>query len=229
MTNTFTAKYKGEIAGRHSSARPFTHALIVLVDEKPHRRDAYATEPGDDDRESFAQWAHRALKQPGDPWRLGTRKNSITLTHNATDIDEAKRKVEGGLDAWFARERDERIKYFEKQKAEGYFKPKVWKWVRAEHIAKWTESWQVGQFFELLAVVPVETETSLSVARRFAELPRDMQREILTDVCESMINAKAWDEIAGLLVAGHRYVPPDADEVKTLVVGQFAILPRPLS
>jgi hypothetical protein len=52
---------------------------------------------------------------------------------------------------------------------------------------------------KVLAIVPIETETSLSVAQRFAKLPKTKQHEILNEVCDSMLKAKAWDQIAGLL------------------------------
>jgi len=116
VARTFIARYKGEIIGRHASTTPFTHALIVCQDEEPYRRDAYEIEPDENERKEFAEITRRANAQIGDvkyPHALGGRGRAnwiSTLRLDKGDIEEAKKKIEGGFDPWFARMRGARIK-----------------------------------------------------------------------------------------------------------------------
>jgi hypothetical protein len=202
----YSAKLNGAVVGRRVSHVPYTHAIVLQESEDRAHKDAYATEPDDWLREHYNEDVQIANSRPGDKHpRWGRSKHLWLSTISARTIEEAKKGIEGGFNAYFQRYREDRIKRFEEEKAKEEFEPKVVKWLRLEELAEQSERYKQEHvenpgYWKFVCVVPAESFEGMSIAKAFSKLPKATQHTILVDVCEGMLNRKAWDEIAAFLV-----------------------------
>jgi hypothetical protein len=161
VSQTFIAKYKSEIVGRHTSVTPFTHAFIVLERpdlEEEERQYAYEEFPKNDDSPS-ARELYASLTETAS----GLVAGRYPLERIIPVESYLKKYLMGAAsyDEWLALGRKNEIDEFEQKKADGYYKPKVGRWCRAEKVAMWTERFKNPWHPKVLAIVPAETETSV--------------------------------------------------------------------
>lgn len=188
---TWIARHSGVEIGRITTHVPYSHALVQQVDEAAERARAYATEPDEFDHQLWTNWQGR---------REG---------HFAT------------FESMCAHNRQEEISRFESM-PRAIFQPYVAKWLRPEDVAACNptaanvKSWY-SHNYKVAKIVPVESEETVSVAQRVAKLAKPVLRDVLADVCNKMIERKAWDEIAHFLVA--QLGPEDTPLVLKLVRG----------
>ncbi|CAN5142591.1 hypothetical protein BH10PSE10_BH10PSE10_04710 [soil metagenome] len=202
----YSAKFNGAVVGRRVSHVPYTHAIVVQESEDRAHKDAYAPEPEDWLRQYYNEDVQIANSRPGAKHpRWDRSKHSWLSTISARGIEEARKNIEGGFEAYFQRHREDRIKRFEEEKIKGAFEPKVVKWLRQEELAEQTDRYKREHvenpgYWKFVCVVSSESVEGISIAKSFSKLPKTAQHTILAGVCEQMITRKAWNEIAALLV-----------------------------
>ena len=221
----YIVRWNGAVVGTKQNTNVrYTHAVIGQVEEKGVREWAYATANQDDEyRSLYDHYEKYARDEPDSRYRA----------------EYAARIEGGGFDVFVKRLREQRIKWFkELRQAEYPFAVHVLRWLKAGETNKMRQGpiafemypgarshrrsicdlLENGVFsYDWTKVVPVETETSIPVAQRFARMPKKSQRDLLGLVCDKMIERQAWDEIAGLLT---HHLEGDAPLVLKLLGGQ---------
>ena len=206
----YVAKLDGAILGRRSSPNVYTHAIIAQLDEEVERRYAYAAKPQEYEREWFDRYAAVAKSKIGELYPGSSTRGQTHLV-TADKINDAKKEIAGGFKAFHARQRQERIDDFERDKRDGRFEPRVVKWLRPEDPRpkfdpdkqnEWKISVLTYNFsrWKFARYVPAESVEHFSIAEAFAKLSETTRRTILTDICDKMLTRHAWDEIAALLM-----------------------------
>lgn len=151
----YVARLEGKIVGKRSTAsRTYSHALVVQNVEEFARKRAYGYTSTDTDSSNFEYYSIIAQQTAGVPCRPRDWKFDTTFTQD--DIDEAKKRIEGGFDAYVRRLRDAAIATFEANKANGYFEPHVATWCGRPDLAQKAINSHTGLHRAFVAIVAAE-------------------------------------------------------------------------
>jgi hypothetical protein len=154
MTTKYIARLDGKIVGRRTTkARTYTHAIVVQRIEELARKDAYEYTATKEDRRSFDYYTAVAARttETQVPHPAG-----FNYTSSASEIADAKQRIEGGFDAFIARKRADYIERFEAHKAKGGFEPQVAAWAGRLDLAQKAVGQHTHGGCRLVAIVPAE-------------------------------------------------------------------------
>jgi hypothetical protein len=233
----YIVRWNGAVVGTISNSKErYTRAIIGQIDEKIVREWVYVTPDQDEQyRSTFDHYARIAAEDPKTGAQRSVTPELVYASHKL-----ANSRIAGGFDAFAEQWRQRRIDWFEGARTGGFFDVRVLKWltpgenqteprnggvriypnsrskfpeVHAEE--SYREIFENKYFpYDWTKVVPVETETTIPVAQRFAKMSKKAQRELLGLVCDKMIQQQSWDEIAILLST---YLEGDASLVLKLM------------
>jgi hypothetical protein len=147
----YFARYQGRIIGNRVSHRVYTHAVITQANEEAARKAAYEYQGDETDRQNFAY--ERSIVELGVN-HPAVRGSWHTDLDRKQRIEAARQKTQYGFEGYVIKLREHRIEWFEKNRASGYFKPKVSCWCGRRDLAE-NEARKSGD--TVLAIVPAET------------------------------------------------------------------------
>lgn len=148
----YVVRHEGVIIGKRASHRVYTHAVIAQHDEEFARKAAYDYVATDLDRSNFDYSAKIVAQGVNHDHVTGWRKEP-----DLSVLEKAKARIEGGFDAFVARERADMIERFEGHKARNGFRPYVAAFAGRRDLAEKSVSQHAdGRRVKFVAIVPVE-------------------------------------------------------------------------